>query len=140
MGDATESLQSLILSANEIADMTSWPDELIEDYLNIFRNLVNVSNVVDTDFIHLRQETSNLSAFVGKLKAKTSLLIASLEKADQTINYLSNNKLKSQVESLKTKIEQLEQKVNLSNSNKNKSKIESVNLKVKNLEQLANAW
>ena len=49
MADPTAKLlQSLILSAAELQDLTDWPDALIEDYLNLFRNLIQLANQIDT--------------------------------------------------------------------------------------------
>jgi len=46
---STESLlQRLALSAAEIKHLTSWPDAMVEDYLNILRDLITLANSIDS--------------------------------------------------------------------------------------------
>ena len=48
MPDNTQGrLLRLILSANELREMTQWPDALIEDYLSILEDLLLLANVID---------------------------------------------------------------------------------------------
>ena len=48
MPDNTQGrLQRLILSANELREMTQWPDALIEDYLSILEDLLLLANIID---------------------------------------------------------------------------------------------
>ncbi len=42
-------LEGLILSAEEIGLLTGWPDEMIEDYLTILRNLIEIAASVDDE-------------------------------------------------------------------------------------------
>jgi hypothetical protein len=42
-------LNSLILSAKELNHMTDWPGALIEDYLNIFGNLILLADTIDIE-------------------------------------------------------------------------------------------
>lgn len=44
----TRRLRGLLLSAADLKRLTSWPDALIEDYLNILDNLILLANEVDT--------------------------------------------------------------------------------------------
>ncbi len=49
MVDAIERLESLSLSAVEIKELTSWPDAMIEDYLNILRNIIITATEIDNN-------------------------------------------------------------------------------------------
>jgi hypothetical protein len=48
MGKTTEELRGLVLSAVELKNLTQWPSALVEDYLNLIDNLINISEAVDT--------------------------------------------------------------------------------------------
>ena len=46
---STESLlQRLVLSASEIKYLTKWRDAMVEDYLNILRDLITLANSIDS--------------------------------------------------------------------------------------------
>lgn len=45
--DTELKLKGLVLSAAELQELTNWPDALIEDYLNIIRNLVTLATELD---------------------------------------------------------------------------------------------
>ena len=47
MANTVEKINSLILSATEIKQMTDWPDAMIEEWLTILRNLINIAQDVD---------------------------------------------------------------------------------------------
>jgi hypothetical protein len=47
MASTAQQLRGLILSAHELQQMTDWPDALIEDYLNILNNLIDLANEID---------------------------------------------------------------------------------------------
>ena len=48
MADTTKSkLEGLALSAQELKSMSNWPDAIIEEWLNIFRNLIIIADDVD---------------------------------------------------------------------------------------------
>ena len=53
MANIGRNLRGLVLSASELKEMTDWPEALIEDYLNIIDNLINVAGAVDekNDFL-----------------------------------------------------------------------------------------
>jgi len=42
-----ESFRGLVLSAADLRQLTGWPDPLIEDYLNIYNNLLTLANIVN---------------------------------------------------------------------------------------------
>lgn len=44
-----ERLKNLLLSANDLKTLTDWPDAIIEDYLNIFDNLITISDLLDNE-------------------------------------------------------------------------------------------
>jgi hypothetical protein len=41
-------LQSLVLSAADLQALTDWDDAIIEEWLNLFRNLIQLANQIDT--------------------------------------------------------------------------------------------
>ena len=41
-------LQSLVLSAADLKGLTDWDDAIIEEWLNLFRNLLELANQIDT--------------------------------------------------------------------------------------------
>lgn len=43
----TSRLRGLVLSAVELKGLTNWPDELVEDYLNLLDNLVTIAGELD---------------------------------------------------------------------------------------------
>jgi hypothetical protein len=48
MAETTSSLlRGLVLSAFEIKELTGWPDAMVEDYLNILRNLITLADSID---------------------------------------------------------------------------------------------
>lgn len=57
MADSTASLvQRLVLSAHDLKILTSgqkagepWPDALVEDYLNILRDLITLADLIDNN-------------------------------------------------------------------------------------------
>ena len=60
--NAFENLDSLILSANEVRELTDWGDAMVEDYLNILRNII--SNAINSDQIavEVNQNTADIEA------------------------------------------------------------------------------
>jgi hypothetical protein len=44
----TKLLQSLVLSAADLRSLTDWDDAIIEEWLNLFRNLIELANQIDT--------------------------------------------------------------------------------------------
>jgi hypothetical protein len=44
----TKLLQSLVLSAADLRQLTDWDDAIIEEWLNLFRNLIQLANQIDT--------------------------------------------------------------------------------------------
>lgn len=55
MGDTARNLRGLILSATELKQIhPEWSDAFIEDYLNIYNNLVNLADEIDTKALLLK--------------------------------------------------------------------------------------
>jgi hypothetical protein len=55
--NTADQLQRLVLSANEIRQLTEWPDTVIEDYLNIIENIRILSKTIDSTSTDLKLET-----------------------------------------------------------------------------------
>lgn len=49
----------LSLSAQDLRELTNWPDALIEDYLAILRNLLAIANIIDNTVVNELFTTSN---------------------------------------------------------------------------------
>lgn len=47
MASALSKLQGLLLSAAELKELTDWDDAIIEEWLNLFANLISLANSVD---------------------------------------------------------------------------------------------
>jgi len=88
-----ERLDSLVLSANEITELTDWPHQIIEDWLNIIRNVVVVAQNIDilnelvqdaptqAEFDALVIQVANLGADVSNITvilADTKALVESI--------------------------------------------------------------
>ena len=90
MASAVDLLDSLLLSAVEVRDMTGWPDEMIEDYLNIVRNFASISSVIDDNEGTLQEQINVLeqltgaqAALIGKLKSINNKQDISLKRLEQ---------------------------------------------------------
>lgn len=51
-------LQSLVLSASDLRELTDWDDAVIEEWLNLFRNLIQLANQIDTKNDIIKETTS----------------------------------------------------------------------------------
>lgn len=60
--NAFENLDSLVLSANEVKELTDWGDAMVEDYLNILRNII--ANAINSDQIatEVNQNADDITA------------------------------------------------------------------------------
>jgi len=70
-----ERLKGLVLSANELRQMTDWPTALIEDYLSILNSLKTIAGDVDTDtddIAYLKGYASFLQALIDKNRTRTN--------------------------------------------------------------------
>lgn len=99
MADTSSLLQRLILSATDLKLLTAqqrpgepWPDALVEDYLNILRDLVTLADLIDanaSDTIlavsKLFQETAALSALFAKNHTRINRLSTRSDQLEQLI-------------------------------------------------------
>lgn len=99
MADTSSSLQRLILSAVDLKHLTAqqrvgepWPDALIEDYLNILRDLVLLADLIDENaqdtvlgVLKLKQITSDLQSSISKARVRINNLEAENKKLEQLI-------------------------------------------------------
>lgn len=68
MADSTlNNLSQLILSGLEIKELTGWPDAMVEDYLNILRDLILLATTVDENGEILVQDTQITAAIESSL-------------------------------------------------------------------------
>lgn len=67
MASIEEQLSSLVLAAGEIKELTGWPDAMVEDYLNIIRNLVLLATTADTDIADIADNASAISSTEGRI-------------------------------------------------------------------------
>jgi uncharacterized small protein (DUF1192 family) len=99
MADTSSFLQRLILSAVDLKALTSgqrpgepWPDALIEDYLNILRDLVLLADAIDEvsedsllAITRLNQLVAVLQSSFAKSHAKLNKLNAVDKKLEQLV-------------------------------------------------------
>lgn len=82
--NAFENLDSLILSAIEVRELTGWPDPMVEDYLNILRNIVNTAEKADQIAIQVNTNSDNIEALDVRVTQNESLI------ADLTVRVDAN--------------------------------------------------
>lgn len=71
MANLVNRLEGLIPSASELRDGTTWPDWLIEDYLALLRNILEISETVDNNERAVVDEsTTQLNSLIADLRAK----------------------------------------------------------------------
>lgn len=99
MADTSASLQRLILSASDLKLLTAqqrpgepWPDALVEDYLNILRDLVLLADIIDQNAQQTILEISRVSqtlmvnvSLVSKARADIVRLGATDKNLEQLI-------------------------------------------------------
>lgn len=99
MADTSASLQRLILSASDLKLLTAqqrpgepWPDALVEDYLNILRDLVLLADIIDQNAQQTILEISRVSqtlmvnvSLVSKARADIVRLGANDKNLEQLI-------------------------------------------------------
>jgi len=78
MADPTlNNLSQLILSGLEIKELTGWPDAMVEDYLNILRDLILLATTVDENgevLVQDTQITAALESSVAQLRDRLTQL------------------------------------------------------------------
>jgi len=61
MASVRDRLESLVLSANDLSALTGWPDAMIEDYLNILRNIILVATSTDINDTQIEVNKNNIA-------------------------------------------------------------------------------
>lgn len=98
MASTADALQRLILSATDLKILTSqqkpgepWPDALVEDYLNILRDLVLLADIIDQnaqttvlEILRLSQNSAVNQSLISKNRAE----IRKLQVADNNFEQL----------------------------------------------------
>lgn len=132
MPNTALSLNQLILSAQDLHEMTDWPDALIEDYLNILRGLILVADTIDNVAGGNSESTLELRAIINNAisslnsridatnsisynnKSVSGILSNRLNDAESCIESLKaeNSTLKSIISQFKVNQDRLEQRVN----------------------------
>lgn len=88
MASITEQLNSLILSAGDVKELTGWSDSMIEEWLNILRNIVLLASTTDINIDQIEQNTSDISTNATNISTNATNI--STNSGD--ITNLQNNK------------------------------------------------
>ena len=88
-----EELKGFYFSAAELKALTDWPDALIEDYLTISENIINIVNKIDATIDDM-QDVAPLAASVNRIKAQHNFLLKT--RADISSLAASVNRIKAQ--------------------------------------------
>ena len=95
MASIQEQLESLVLSATEVKDLTSWPDAMVEDYLNIIRNLIIIASSTDINIDQIEQNTQDIAqnaADIAQNAADIATNAAAIAANASSITDLQNDK------------------------------------------------
>lgn len=101
MGDLITRINGLVLSATEVAQMTGWPPAMVEDYLNILRNIIEITDEVDNgslDIADIKQLISDNSAAISKLHSRANKAVDAI--GDNTDLIAGNTELINQLYSI----------------------------------------
>ena len=88
-----EELKGFYFSASELKALADWPDALIEDYLTISENIINIVNKIDATIDDM-QDVAPLAASVNRIKAQHNFLLKT--RADISSLVASVNRIKAQ--------------------------------------------
>ena len=72
MANALDKIESLVLSAVEIKEITGWPDAMIEDYLNILRNIIITATDIDINSEQVVINTANIAQNASDIATNSS--------------------------------------------------------------------
>lgn len=72
MADIVGQLQGFILSATELKAMTDWPDALVEDYLDLIRNIILVASETDVNTGQIDQNTTDIGTNATNISTNTT--------------------------------------------------------------------
>lgn len=139
MASVVERLNSLVLSAIEIRNLTGWDDAMVEDYLNILRNLIEIASSLDSSderIVNNTQLVTNSIAGIGKLKA----LVSHQEELINSVIALSvdNNKLRVRVNLQSKELINLQQSI--IDDNKIRVRVNNLVKDVKSNQQQLVGW
>lgn len=94
MVDNIRNIRGLVLSANEVKQLTGWPDAMVEDYLNILDSLISLAESIDdsdTDTSDIEQSIASLNGSVSVNTALINQVLTSLNaRIDETDEGLAN--------------------------------------------------
>ena len=95
MASIQEQLESLVLSATEVKGLTNWPDAMVEDYLNIIRNLIIIASSTDVNVDQIEQNTQDIAQNKNDIDANTQ----DIDDLETEVNAILSQYLKSASES-----------------------------------------
>jgi peptidoglycan hydrolase CwlO-like protein len=109
MVNTVSRLQRLDLSAKDIQSMVDWPDALIEDYLGLLRNLIEIAELIDIDIFEIEQTRQIIEANEGSNNVRLAMIQNQLKKIKDIFQQVAT--LQGQVGSLKSQISKMNGKV-----------------------------
>lgn len=95
MASTVTQLQRLILTAQEVKEETGWSWEMVEDYVNILRDLVLLAESIDANINNLEsslQQNANNEALIAFVRSRINTLgdmieASSVQETPVTVNY-----------------------------------------------------
>jgi len=102
MANIQEQLESLVLSATEVKGLTNWPDAMVEDYLNIIRNLIIIASSTDINVNQIEQNTQDIaqnSVNINQNRNDIDANTQDIEDLETEVNAILSQYLKSASES-----------------------------------------
>ncbi len=91
MASITEQLNSLILSAGDVKELTGWSDAMIEEWLNILRNIVLLASTADVNVDQIEQNTSDISTNSGNISTNTTNISTNTTNITNNAGNISTN-------------------------------------------------
>lgn len=102
-------LDRLGLSAQELKEITNWPDALIEDYLSILRSLIQLAGFIDIDIAEVEELREWLSSVEGENAVRFAFLTNSVSQLFNSFQEIAV--LRSTVGQLQAKVVKLNYQV-----------------------------
>ena len=118
MAEVTTPLtRRLILSASEVKAMTGWPSAMVEDYIEILRDLIILVEAINAgagDILELQEEVDLLTAAVASLEARVQQNEDDIDALGSDVSDLQDavDLLESAVTSLEARVSQNETDIN----------------------------
>lgn len=103
-------LDRLGLSAQELSELTSWPDALIEDYLSILRSLLQLAAFIDTDIAEIENLNELVSSLQGESASRFAFVMNAVKKLFNSFQEIAV--LQSSVGQLSAKVVKLQRQNN----------------------------